>query len=57
MNVVGHHMQRYAVWFGGSVLSSTPDFYKVPISSVAAPPFEFVSYTVLVKRDESGCFA
>jgi len=22
-------MQRYAVWFGGSVLASTPDFYNV----------------------------
>ena len=28
VNVVTHAMQRYAVWFGGSVLSSTPDFYK-----------------------------
>ncbi|KAG6549072.1 hypothetical protein Mapa_009515 [Marchantia paleacea] len=28
VNVVGHHMQRFAVWFGGSVLASTPDFYK-----------------------------
>ncbi len=28
VNVLTHHMQRFAVWFGGSVLSSTPDFYK-----------------------------
>lgn len=28
VNVLSHHMQRFAVWFGGSVLSSTPDFYK-----------------------------
>lgn len=29
VNVISHHMQRYAVWFGGSMLSSTPEFYKV----------------------------
>ena len=29
VNVVSHHMQRYAVWFGGSMLSSTPEFYRV----------------------------
>jgi len=29
VNVVSHHMQRYAVWFGGSMLASTPDFYNV----------------------------
>lgn len=23
VNVVSHHMQRYAVWFGGSMLAST----------------------------------
>lgn len=28
-NVVSHHMQRYAVWFGGSLLASTPEFYEV----------------------------
>lgn len=28
VNVLTHHMQRFAVWFGGSVLSSTPDFYR-----------------------------
>ncbi|PIK57806.1 putative actin-related protein 3 [Apostichopus japonicus] len=25
--VISHHMQRYAVWFGGSMLASTPEFY------------------------------
>ena len=25
--VLTHHMQRFAVWFGGSVLSTLPDFY------------------------------
>ncbi|XP_057776838.1 actin-related protein 3-like [Salvia miltiorrhiza] len=27
VNVVSHPIQRYAVWFGGSVLASTPEFY------------------------------
>eukprot|EP01116_Phalansterium_solitarium_P000027 TRINITY_DN1001_c0_g1_i1.p1 TRINITY_DN1001_c0_g1~~TRINITY_DN1001_c0_g1_i1.p1 ORF type:complete len:420 (+),score=142.13 TRINITY_DN1001_c0_g1_i1:96-1355(+) len=29
VNVISHSMQRYAVWFGGSMLASTPEFYKV----------------------------
>jgi len=29
VKVITHHMQRYAVWFGGSMLSSTAEFYKV----------------------------
>jgi len=29
VNVVTHRMQRYAVWFGGSMLGSTPEFYQV----------------------------
>jgi len=29
VNVVSHNMQRYAVWFGGSMLASTPEFYQV----------------------------
>ncbi|KAG8461873.1 hypothetical protein KFE25_013892 [Diacronema lutheri] len=29
VNVISHHMQRFAVWFGGSMLASTPEFYKV----------------------------
>jgi len=29
VNVITHPMQRYAVWFGGSMLASTPEFYKV----------------------------
>jgi actin-related protein 3 len=29
VKVITHHMQRYAVWFGGSMLASTPEFYKV----------------------------
>lgn len=29
VQVLSHHMQRYAVWFGGSMLASTPEFYQV----------------------------
>eukprot|EP00056_Hartaetosiga_gracilis_P000169 m.36555 g.36555 ORF g.36555 m.36555 type:complete len:412 (+) comp10097_c0_seq2:198-1433(+) len=29
VNVISHAMQRYAVWFGGSMLASTPEFYSV----------------------------
>jgi len=29
VKVISHHMQRYAVLFGGSMLASTPEFYKV----------------------------
>lgn len=28
VKVVAHQMQRYAVWFGGSLLASTPEFYE-----------------------------
>jgi len=27
--VISHQMQRYAFWFGGSMLASTPEFYNV----------------------------
>jgi actin-related protein 3 len=29
VNVVSHSMQRYAVWFGGSILATTNEFYQV----------------------------
>eukprot|EP00794_Sanderia_malayensis_P017336 gene17336-19067_t len=29
VSVITHSMQRYAVWFGGSMLASTPEFYSV----------------------------
>ncbi|MBD5025913.1 hypothetical protein GUF51_14570, partial [Xanthomonas citri pv. citri] len=29
VNVVSHAMQRYAVWFGGSMLASTNEFVRV----------------------------
>jgi actin-related protein 3 len=28
VNVISHNMQRYAVWFGGSMMASTPEFVK-----------------------------
>jgi hypothetical protein len=36
--VVGHPMQHFAVWFGGSLLASTPDFYNV-LPSPSCHPF------------------
>ncbi|MBA0607561.1 hypothetical protein Godav_019840 [Gossypium davidsonii] len=32
VHVVSHPIQRFAVWFGGSVLASTPEFFEVRIS-------------------------
>jgi actin-related protein 3 len=32
VNVMQHDMQRYAVWFGGSMFGSTPEIYNVSIS-------------------------
>jgi actin-related protein 3 len=29
VNVVNHPIQSYAVWYGGSILASTPDFFRV----------------------------
>jgi len=29
VNVISHVMQRFAVWFGGSMLASTPEFHTV----------------------------
>lgn len=26
VNVISHKRQRYAVWYGGSLMASTPDF-------------------------------
>lgn len=28
VNVVSHKRQRYAVWFGGSLLADTPEFFS-----------------------------
>ncbi|EQC26907.1 actin-like protein 3 [Saprolegnia diclina VS20] len=29
VNVISHRMQRFAVWFGGSMVASTPEFHRV----------------------------
>jgi len=29
VKVISHAMQRHAVWFGGSMLACTPEFYRV----------------------------
>jgi len=29
VNVISHPFQRYAVWFGGSMIASTPDFFRM----------------------------
>ena len=29
VSVISHQMQRFAVWFGGSMLSSTGEFFRV----------------------------
>ncbi|KAF3776486.1 Actin-related protein 3 [Nymphaea thermarum] len=34
VNVVSHPIQRFAVWFGGSVLASTPEFYNNSSSAI-----------------------
>lgn len=39
VQVVSHHMQRYAVWFGGSMLASTPEFYSVCHTKAAYEEF------------------
>lgn len=33
VNVISHRRQKYAVWFGGSLLGSLPDFYNATIDS------------------------
>jgi actin-related protein 3 len=32
VNVVSHKMQRFAVWFGGSMLANTPEFFRVCVT-------------------------
>ncbi|RXK35134.1 actin binding protein [Tremella mesenterica] len=34
VNVISHKRQRYAVWYGGSLMASTPEFYNVSHSRV-----------------------
>jgi actin-related protein 3 len=39
VQVISHHMQRYAVWFGGSMLAATPEFYEVCNTKAAYEEF------------------
>ena len=32
VNVIKHDMQRYAVWFGGSVLADTAEYHRVCVT-------------------------
>lgn len=36
VNVISHKRQRYAVWYGGSLMASTPDFPRYCQSSFLA---------------------
>ena len=36
--MVSHPVQKFAVWFGGSVLSSTPEFFAVCKTTELIPP-------------------
>ncbi|KAL0372328.1 UNVERIFIED_CONTAM: Actin-related protein 3 [Sesamum calycinum] len=48
VNVVSHPIQRYAVWFGGSVLASTPEFFTVGLQQDHHTPPESQCYVILV---------
>lgn len=47
VKVISHHMQRFAVWFGGSMLAST-----VPLTLIRAVLASFSSYVVDVVQPE-----
>lgn len=34
VQVVSHHMQRYAVWFGGSMLGSTVRYFTLFLNTL-----------------------
>ena len=58
VNVVGHPMQRFAVWFGGSLLASTPDFYNVllplpPAILIISKSFAAIPFYTTVQFDAS----
>ncbi len=52
VNVVSHPMQRYAVWFGGSMLASTVSFlslfpyYSFHIDDIVSLSFNSLNFTV-----------
>lgn len=53
VNVISHHMQRFAVWFGGSMLASTVRFeFQMPLTK-SQPEFFNVCHTK-AQYDEKG---
>ena len=44
VEVLTHHMQRFAVWFGGSVLASTPGFYSSCHTKAGSSQSRFASF-------------
>ncbi|KAL8164905.1 UNVERIFIED_CONTAM: hypothetical protein K2H54_014312 [Gekko kuhli] len=58
VQVISHHMQRYAVWFGGSMLASTPEFFQHPLGTEASALVSLASdgAPVIVGEEESGGF-
>ena len=47
VNVVSHPIQRFAVWFGGSVLASTPEFFAVRIIRLVHLLIYMKAYNIL----------
>lgn len=37
VSVISHQVQEYAVWFGGSIVASTPSFPKVHPTLLSSP--------------------
>lgn len=49
VNVISHKMQRYAVWYGGSLLGSLPDFQGACYSKA---DFDEYGPSIVVSNDE-----
>lgn len=45
VKVISHNTQRFAVWFGGSMLASTPEFYKSCHTKQQVCAFSFFLYS------------
>ena len=57
VNVISHQMQRYAVWFGGSMLASTVRFFFFHIdiyihrTKKVSKVSQFQNFLVHIKKD------
>ncbi len=51
VSVITHHMQRYAVWFGGSMLASTVSWGKAPHRS------QTIVTGIMCRLPQSTCFS